>query len=423
MILPADSYVVVNKTIITEIDKKILIDLYQPIIGHKAVSLYYTLLNDLNKKEIITKEFTHHHLQSVMRLSLQDIITAREKLEGVGLINTYMKKGPVNNYVYVLYSPLSANEFLNHPILNIVLYNHVGKTEYQNIVESYKVPRLNFKDYENISLKFDEVFTSAPVNSYFSNEDLIIKNKGEIAFKNELDFNLLIEGIDSSIINKRAFTKEVKHLINSLSYLYDLDVSTMQNLIKACLNEKGTIDKETLRKSARNYYQFENNGNLPTLIHYSQPSHLKSPTGNLSNKGKMIYTFENTNPYQFIKSKYKDGKVVARDLKIIEELLLDLKLSPAVVNVLLDYVLRTNNKKLNKTYIETIASHWKRLGIETAEEAMNACIKEHKKKSNQKQVSKKQETKVPEWFDQTIETKELNKTEEEELANLIKGYN
>ena len=201
MILPADSYVVVNKTIITEIDKKILIDLYQPIIGHKAVSLYYTLLNDLGKKEIITKEFTHHHLQSVMRLSLQDIITAREKLEGVGLINTYMKKGPVNNYVYVLYSPLSANEFLNHPILNIVLYNHVGKTEYQNIIEEYKIPRLNFKDYENISLKFDEVFTSAPVNSYFSNEDIIIKNKGEIAFKNELDFNLLIRYSKSYLSN------------------------------------------------------------------------------------------------------------------------------------------------------------------------------------------------------------------------------
>ena len=35
--------------------------------------------------------------------------------------------------------------------------------------------------------------------------------------------------------------------------------------------------------------------------------------------------------------------------------------------------------KLNKTYLETIASHWKRLGIETVPEAMNACIKEHKK--------------------------------------------
>ena len=50
MILPADSYIVVNKGNILEIDKKILIDLYQPIIGSKAISLYLTLLNDLEKK-------------------------------------------------------------------------------------------------------------------------------------------------------------------------------------------------------------------------------------------------------------------------------------------------------------------------------------------------------------------------------------
>lgn len=50
MILPADSYIVVNKGNILEIDKKILIDLYQPLIGSKAISLYLTLLNDLEKK-------------------------------------------------------------------------------------------------------------------------------------------------------------------------------------------------------------------------------------------------------------------------------------------------------------------------------------------------------------------------------------
>ncbi len=423
MVLPADSYVVVNKSVITELDKKIIIDLYQPIIGNKAVSLYFTFMNDLGKKDIITKEFTHHHLLSIMQMSLEEIITAREKLEGIGLLESYMKKGDINNYVYVLYGPVSANEFFNHPILNIILYNNVGKTEYDRIVSSYKMPRINLKDYDNISLKFDEVFSSVSVNSYFGNEDIVSRNKGEINFKNAIDFEVLIDGIDEKIINKKAFTKEVRNLINSLSFLYDIDIVTMQNLIKACINEKGMIDKETLRKSARNFYQFENNGNLPTLIHYSQPRHLKSPEGNLSNMGKMIYTFENTNPYQFLKSKYKDGKVVLRDLKIVEMLLIDLKLTPAVVNVLLDYVLRTNNKKLNRTYIETIASHWKRLGIETAEEAMNACIKEHKKRKNKNiENNSKSKSEVPEWFNQNIEKTSLDINEEKELLDLIGSY-
>ena len=151
MILPADSYIVVNKGNILEIDKKILIDLYQPIIGSKAISLYLTLLNDLEKK-YITETFTHHHLLSVLQMSLNDIKVSREKLEGVGLLKTYLKKDNINNYVYVLYNPISANEFLNHPILNIVLYNNVGKKEYERIVENYKIPRISLKDYEDITL-------------------------------------------------------------------------------------------------------------------------------------------------------------------------------------------------------------------------------------------------------------------------------
>lgn len=421
MVLPADSYIVVNKTIITEVDKQILIDLYQPIIGNKAVSLYLTLFNDLERNAFVTGEFTHHHLLSVMQMPLKDIVFAREKLEGIGLLKTYFKNGSVNNYVYLLYGTLTANEFFNHPIFNMVLYNNVGKIEYNKLVSRYKLPRVVLKDYEDISLKFDEVYTSVPVNSFFNNDEIISRKKGEVLFKDVVDFELLISGLDNSIISDRAFNKDVRNLINNLSFLYNIDISTMQGLIRTCINEKGLIDRDLLRKGARNFYQFENSGNLPTIVHYSQPEYLKSPSGDTSKRGKMIYTFENTNPYQFLKSKYKNGKVVTRDLQIVENLLLDLKLSPGVVNVLLDYVLRVNNKKLNKSFIETIASHWKRLGIETVPEAMNACIKEHKKSSKKGVKVNKSEEKVPDWFNQTVEKKSDSK-EEEELAKMINSY-
>ena len=39
-ILPADMYIVVNKTVLQENDSKILTMLYQPIIGIGAVNLY-----------------------------------------------------------------------------------------------------------------------------------------------------------------------------------------------------------------------------------------------------------------------------------------------------------------------------------------------------------------------------------------------
>ena len=142
-ILPADTYTVVNKTIITDKDLKVVSMLYQPIIGYTAVCLYLTLINDLNNQDLISDDLTHYHLMTTMQLRLDDIIIAREKLEAIGLIKTYLKKGNVNQYVYLLFSPVSPNEFFNHPILNIVLYNNIGKKEYDKLVSFFKVPKLN----------------------------------------------------------------------------------------------------------------------------------------------------------------------------------------------------------------------------------------------------------------------------------------
>ena len=85
-ILPADTYTVINKTILDDKDHKIISMLYQPIIGYSAVSLYETLVMDLDKSELISDELTHHHLISTMQLSLDEIVIAREKLEAVGLL-------------------------------------------------------------------------------------------------------------------------------------------------------------------------------------------------------------------------------------------------------------------------------------------------------------------------------------------------
>ena len=424
MLLPADSYYVVNKSIISDIDKKIIIDLYQPIIGHNAVCLYYTFLNDLEKSNIISTTYNHHHLLSIMQLSLSDIKVAREKLEAVGLLKTYVKKSNINNYVYVIYSPLSSVDFLNHPIFSVVLYNNVGKAEYERIVNNYKVPRINLKDYDDITALFDDVFAVSKSNAFITNQDLIDKNTNKIKFNNNIDVEFLVSSLNG-IISEKAFTKEVVDLINNLSYVYNLDSFTISDLIKTNIKENGMIDKEQLRKACRNYYRFENNNNLPTLVYKHQPDYLKTPTGDTSKKSLMIYTFENANPYQFLKSKYKDGKVVERDLRILESLLVDLKLTPGVVNVLIDYVLKVNNQKLNKNYIETIAAQWKRLGIETTLEAMKACKKEYKNLVKNKQTTsiKAKQKEVPEWFDKNIEKQETTLEEQEKLRNLLSNYN
>ena len=430
-LLPADTYIVINKTILSNEDRKKITMLYQPIIGHTAVSLYFTLIDDLEKREFMSGELTHHHLVSTMKIKLPDIIIAREKLEAIGLLKTFFKEDNVNNYVYALYSPLPVNEFFNHPILSVVLYNNLGKKEYDKLINYFKVPRINLKDYKDITARFSSIFSVTSGNVSTSSDDVVEKNVGSIQLDDKIDFDLLISSIPKTIVNDKCFNEETKNLINSLAFTYNIDDLNMQGLVRNSLNEKGLIDKDELVKSARNFYQYDNAGKLPTLVYSKQPDYLKNPTGDTSKRARMIYTFENVTPYDYLKSKYKHGEPTMGELQIIEELMTKQKLKPGVVNVLISYVLKINNNKFTKKYVESIASQWCRLNIETVEDAMMVAEKEHKKikkmmekPSDNKQTSKtkEKEEQLPSWFEKNIEKQEMSKEEQEEFDNLLKNF-
>ena len=422
-LLPADTYVVINKTILYDEDIKILTDLYLPIIGMEAVMLYFTFWSDLDSSQIVSKDFSHQKLVSSLRMTIGEIETAREKLEAIGLIKTLIKTGNVNNYIYELYSPVSASEFLSHPILNIVLYSNIGKQEYDNIIKTFKIPRFNTSNYKDITKSFNDVFQSTTLTSYdLSLEDIRKYNKLKLNINSNFDFNFLISSMPKNIDTNKVFTKEVKELIINLSFIYDIDAVKMSNIIKGCFNERGTINKEELRKSSRNYYQFDNGGILPTIIDNSQPEYLRKPIGDTSNRAKMIYTFETISPRELLISKNKGNEPTRRDLKLVEDLLIDYKLKPGVVNVLIDYVLNVNEKKLTRGLVEMLAGEWQRLGIETVEEAMNTAEKEHKKRNKRIVKIENKSQNIPDWFDKKISKKEINDGEDNQLEELLKEY-
>ena len=416
-LLPADRYVIFNKTILTDFDKKVLITFYEPIIGHLGVSLYLTLWNDLEGINQVSRELNHHHLMSILKCPLNAIKEAREALEAVGLIKTYFKSGDINNYIYELYSPLSPTEFLNHPILNVVLYDNIGDSEYEYLKKLYQKLKIDTKEYTDVSKKIDEVYVSQSDIPVFES---IERSVNDITCNDQVDFDLIISSIPKGIINERAFNKKTKELINQLAFIYKIDSLKMMELIRSVLNEYGMIDKTALRQASRKMYQF-NNGALPTLIYRSQPEYLKTPVGDNSMRGKIIRAFESINPVDFLRNKYRGVKPTTADIKIIEMLVIDLEMPPAVVNVLLDYVLRKNNNRLSRAYIETIAGQWKRAGLKNASEAMDFAENENNKLT--KKLSNKEHTSnEPVWFNKDNQKQELTVEEQQEMENLFKEF-
>lgn len=423
-ILPADIYTVINRTILTDFERKTIITLYGPIIGANAIGLYFTLWQDLERTNGGVEKFNHHHIMSTLKLGLQAVTEARSSLEAMGLVRSYFKEGEINEYIYEIYSPLSPYEFFNHPIFNVVLYNNVGSVEYDRLVKYYKKQQTIPKEFVEITKSIDVNFKSISAANLPSEIDAPkTESIGPNIDEKYIDFDLLLSALPKNSVSDRAFNKKTRHLINSLAFVYDLDTLKMSELLRTVINENGIIDKDALRINARKYYQFNNSGALPTLIYRTQPEHLKNPVGDMSNRGKMLYIFENTSPYDFLRSKYHGGEPTSRDLSLLEYLAVDLELNPGVINVLIDYVLRINNNKLTKAYVETIAGQWKRMNIQTADQAMKTAEKEHKK--NKTKVftnNKKKEVQTPIWFNKNQETEEISDEEKKELEEMLKEF-
>ena len=423
-ILPADTYRVINKSIITDYDKQVIDMLYLPLVGAMPIMLYYILLNDLDKDDNLSDILEHAKLLSSMHVSIDEFISARSSLEAIGLLKTYLKSDTVNKYIYELYSPVSSHEFFSHPLFNIVLYNNVGKKEYDKLVAYFCLPKISKDGYQEITKKFSDVFEMQPYTSADMYNDNIKKyNKLNLNIASSFDINLLIETMPSNTPRK-IFTKDVQELIILLAYLYDIDVSRMQNLIMTCINERGLIDRNELRIAARNYYKFDHSGALPTMINCTQPAYLRKPIGDTSKMAKMIYTFETVSPYDFLKSKHNGAEPPPRDVLLLENLLVDCKLKPGVVNVLIDYVLKTQDNKLNHNYVESIAGQWSRKKIETVEEAMDYARKMHKANSKNNKTNKgnKKEMIVPIWLDKDVLAEEASYEEQQEMDELLKEY-
>jgi replication initiation and membrane attachment protein len=150
----------------------------------------------------------------------------------------------------------------------------------------------------------------------------------------------------------------------------------------------------------------------------------------------MIKYFEEVSPYQLLE--HQSGTRPAEaDLNIVSYLILEQKLTPGVVNVLIDYVLKTNDLKLTRSFVEKIASHWARKKVKTVPEAMALARSEQKKykdwqerknTSFQRNTSQRKAPRLPDWLkDENVpaEKSSPNINEEEEqnqqwLENLLK---
>lgn len=425
-LVPVDRYIVYANGLLHDYDRKVLTFLYQPLIGSVCFSLYMTLWAELEENRLWSESSSHHILMNLLGINLNDIYEARLKLEGIGLLKTFVKEeDDIRSFIYELQPPLTPEQFFLDGMLNIYLYRKIGKNHFSRLKRFFSDHKNQVEnEYHDVTKAFQDVYSSATPKSIQYMQDvasdlkadddkIFIGRNEQDAIQidlNHFDFALLTAGLNESLVPKKALTKKVKDVISNLAFLYTIDAIQMKNIIFSAIDENNEINIEELRKAARDWYQFEHQDQLPSLIERIQPvSYQSQKVEPKTKEEKLIYYLETTSPLQVLKDVSGGAEPSQADIQIIEDVMFKQKLMPGVINVLIQFVMLRTDMKLTKSYVEKIAGHWTRKQIKTVKEAMELAKNEHRtyldwssgKKSGRTANKKPIRTEIlPDWFDE-----------------------
>lgn len=369
---PLWGYWVISNGTLTQLDYQVLIDLYQPIIGSDALSLYQLLWQ--HQVPLVSQRKAHSQLLNLLDLDIQHFYQARIKLEAVALLQTFQSKDSWGDYlIYQLQLPLAGANFFQDSILTTYLQEKIGQPDFQQLFKKYHPQLRNLDQAKEITKSFLEVFhlshkvVDAKVEASAQQSTVNQPNyrPTELA---TFDWDFLKTTVRAYHVAPQQIDQNQSELFN-LHTFYGLSEVELAQAIGQTLNvQTDQIDLRRLKALIQK--QYEQRVNLKTA---ALPSAAQTPpVTNLSaNQRKLIKAAQNQAPAEFLANKkhQKNGFVGSSETNILRKLQARMVLPEEVVNILVNYVL-DNSPTLTQGFVEKIANDWVQHGIKTAPQAI-----------------------------------------------------
>ena len=417
---PNDIFIAKRKSLIADYDRETIFNLYQPLIGAIASALYFSLVYEA-KNQKITSVSTHEQLLVRMQITTQEFLKARGLLEAVGLLKTYLDgaKEDIKTYTYEVFAPKTPKSFFEDTLLYGLLIKYIGEKDANRMKSIYNEDVSEATGTE-ISKSFGEEFHPDFTDPVFSKAMKTSNNRGRKTAKIDSEFNYdrFFETLASiSPINKDSLTKKELKEIERLCALYGVDEISAANIVAHLYDSTQSKGNRIDFKQMSEMLQSETNYSFLSSMKRKETNRVSSDT-DLANK---INLMETLSPTEYLTVLQNGASPAGSDLRLIEDLSAKFKLTPGVINALIDFVLAANNNVLSRAYCEKIAASLAREGITTVIDAMNYLKKV--RKSSKKKPSPKSNI---ESKNDIIENEETPTNEDEdvswdELINDLKG--
>ena len=337
--LARETICIENPRELTSEKLKSLLCLYAPLVSRSAVCLYQLLCLDDGQPKTVGD------LLEVSLLNIEQFERDLKKLNEYRLVTTWQKE---DSYLLVLESPLTRSDFLRHEIYGRLLAREIGGDAFRRRCSEVRFPA-SHSAYQDVSARLD----LSPLSSW---------NKAlEAQYKPAKEDTFAID----SLFDIRRFLREASPI------LFPLSQRTPENLkaIASCADTFG-ISQDRMRILLERSYK-ENGeldlAKLKRLCMNAQPQAEASAPGDY-----------NVPCLRFLMNKQPGSEITPFDKKILDSLVNEYHLPPAVVNVLVEHALEVCDNRLYKNYVDPVAADLNRNGIKDPLKAKEYLNKEKK---------------------------------------------
>lgn len=317
---------------------KSLVLLYLPLIGESALALYEFLYvkGTYNSFEELGK------LLNTLNYSIDKFDDALTKLNEYKLVKT-LKSRDNNYYIFEVNSPLLFEDFIKD---NIFVRNFILKTStqyYQALLANNVSLFDEHKNFEDITTKLD-----INVLKNWSKEDEKVLEKTNIKkeeYDTLFDINRFLKDVSVNLLPLKYRTYENLHELAKLADVYSISYEKMKSFMPHVASFDG--NEFDLKK-------------LKALCEYSDIEYRSIPNGKYD-----------VSCVEFLMNMGQGKRVTPYDKETLHILSTKYNLRSEVINVLIEYVLKSSDNRLIRNYIEPLASDLNRNDIKTAKDALN----------------------------------------------------
>ncbi|RRK09884.1 helicase DnaB [Lactiplantibacillus garii] len=387
---PKTGLVVPTAPALSAAQQAVLAELYLPLIGPLAYSLYAALRSLQSPENELSNRRSHAELLGILGTDLPTVLAARKKLEATGLLQSYFQEDELGAvYVYQLQAPLAALPFFADDLLSVLLLDTVGELRYQQLADDFAPVSIDLSKAQNVTANVLDVFhidsqkvTQSPLPVQKVRAQLAanepVEATGSAVSDDGFDWQLLGQILKQNYVDLKQVAGS-RQLIITESRVYGLNEIEMAKLISEVASlTTGQFDESQLKLVIARRYE------RPSAPAASEPPAdatkaaanvtATKPTGNLTAAEQQLVNYAKTaTPYDFLADlkQEKHGFVTAGENRLIHDLVGRGVLPNPVINMLVFYLLQNRElAALNRNLLETVANDWQQHAITTPEAAL-----------------------------------------------------